>query len=388
MIDDSIIELGILTALAELGGGARRKEVLGAIERRFGALLELDDTRRRPSGRDVVWKNRASFVRNALVDQGLLQPTRCSGWGVWALTARGEARAATLASEVVLCPAFRSIAIDVAGRMRDGHSVGLVPGETTFTDNALLHLAVNFRASIRIQRFTVNQEASNGADWEWWIRERHGYVGFRVQAKRVHPHLGRVALDQPAAKGVRSRFPRQIDAFSENCRRDRIAGLYCMYNDARLATSGLVLAPPGPCPHGPDNADLWGCSLVLVDTAMRLANDRALDASTVLGAGIPWHRLVCRSTRRTLTASVFDAFSQMRAAELALRRRVRERRGERMANHPSEPELGPAPAVEPPEEVLEAFIQGHGFVEHSRSEDLAGLVLIDATRAADLAARQ
>jgi hypothetical protein len=384
MIDDSKIELGILTALAALGGRARRKEVLDVIERSFGSLLGLDDTRWRPSGRDVVWKNRASFVRNALVDQGLLQPTRRSGWGFWALTSRGEARAAALASEVVLCPAFRSISIDVAERMREGQSVGLVPGETTFTDNALLHLAVNYRASIRIQRFTANQEATNGADWEWWIREHHGYVGFRVQAKRVDPHLGRVALDQPAAKRVRSRFPRQIDAFSERCRRDRIAGLYCVYNDARpVPAPGL--APVGPCPHGPDNADLWGCAIVLADTAMRLANERIFDAVTILGAGTPWHRLVCQSPQGTLTASVFDAFNQMRTAEFAIRRSLRERRGERMANHPKELELGPAPATEPPEEVLVSFIQGDGFIEHSRSEDLAGVVLIDATRTGDLA---
>ncbi|SNT62758.1 Mrr N-terminal domain-containing protein [Asanoa hainanensis] len=377
MIADSRIETGILTALAALGGKARRKEVLDLIELRLGLLLHGDDTRRRPSGSDVVWKNRASFVRMALVGQGFLEPMASSGRGFWALTPEGKIRASSLASDVVFCPAFRSISVDVAKRMRDGRSVGLVPGETTFTDNVLLRLAVTFRGSIHIHRFNTKQEADNGADWEWWIRGHDGYVGFRVQAKRVDPRSARVALDQPAADSLRSRFPRQIDAFRERCLRDGIAGIYCVYNDGLSVPSRGQL---GSCPHGLDDPDLWGCAIVLADTATRLANERIFDAATVLGAATPWHRLVCRDPLATLTEGVLEAFGRMWTAELANRRGLNERYGDQVEHFDElELDLGPAPATEPPDEVLLAFDQRDGVIERPWSEELAGIVLIDAT---------
>lgn len=40
---------------------------------------------------------------------------------------------------------------------------------------------------LNVMAFTSHQEATNGADWEWWIGDRtNGWIGLRVQAKRIY----------------------------------------------------------------------------------------------------------------------------------------------------------------------------------------------------------
>ncbi|MET8352666.1 hypothetical protein [Micromonospora sp. NPDC005206] len=368
MIDVDELARWILVALGEFGGTAQRADILRVMERLLGSRLRADDLAPRPSGRDLVWKNNASFARNRLVEQGLLHPTEVSGHGSWSLTPSGARESALLRSLRIppLCPTFRSIATDVIWRTQVGRSVGLVPGETTFTDNALLHLAISHPAHISIQRFASKREAETGADWEWWIRDLHGYVGFRTQAKRADPRTGRIGLDQRAAPSVSSGY--QIEVFVERCLADRIAGLYCIYSDGR-PTWRSDLPEAGPCPHGPVDIGQWGCTVVLADTALRLALEKDLHRETVLAAGMPWYHLVCHHPVTGLTTGIHHLFSRLRAAEMVVRDRV---------DNPFDRQYpSPPPATQPPSEVEAYFLGEHRTIEPW--SDLAGVVMIDAT---------
>ena len=382
MIDPITYESWVLIALgASPQGMAKRRQALDAIENRFGHLLGPDDWGYRRDG-EIVWRSEASFARNRLVYKGLVEQRALFGWGTWALTPRGAAKAAALQPDLILCPSFRLAALEASDSLRRGWTVGLAPGETTLTDNALLDLASDNGASMRIQRFTQSQEGRNGADWEWWIRDRHGCVGFRMQAKRVNPSTGRVALDQLAAKSLRPFFHRQIDAFAQRCKLDGIAGLYCVYGDAQAVAPD---ASAGHCPHGPANSEVWGCAILLTSTAMRLADEKTLDAATVLGAGSPWHRLVCHGPAAVSpTASVLTTFDSMGEAEREALREARQRRDVHVADPPADLAIGPPPATEPPEGVSRYFEQWDGPIEHPSSDVLAGVVLIDALRGRDV----
>ena len=357
----------ILLALRELGGSAKRADVLREMERLFGSRLQAEDHERRVSGQDVVWRNNASFARKDLVEQGLLCKTDDSGWGIWQMTRAGEREADKLRWRAArpLCPTFRSVAVDVVWRTQMGRSVGLVPRETTFTDNALLQLAISHPERISVQQFTQQQEAETGADWEWWFHDWDGFAGFRTQAKRASPTTGRIALDQPAARTVSTGY--QIDVFNDRCRADHIAGLYCIYSDRRPAWQPN-LASAGPCPHGPLELAQWGCTVVLAATARRLARQRCFDAEHVLATGMPWYHLVCDHALVGLTAGVHRIFNELRAAEVT---------AQEQANDLAEPpEVGMSPAIEPPHQV-EAYFRGE-IRDLDPWAGLTGVVLVDA----------
>ncbi|MFV2022888.1 hypothetical protein [Micromonospora sp. LOL_023] len=353
----------ILIALGELGGSARRDRVLGAIERSLGGRLAADDHALRANG-EAAWKNNASFARKELVAAKLLFPTARSGHGTWTLTPTGVRRSRILRSRqsASLCPSFRSIAARVAWSTTVGRSVGLVPLEPTFTDNALLELATQHRSQIKIHRFASHEEAQNGADWEWWIRDQHRYIGFRIQAKRAHPRTGRIALDQPAAGTAP--FDKQVEAFVERCRADNISGLYCIYSDWQPKRLGL--AGPGPCPHGPADVAQWGCTVVLAETALRLATSGQCDAETVLGAGMPWYHLVC-STGESMIAGIQSVFERLIEHDVTLRD---------VSDGVPMDHMFPSPATQPPAQVT-AFFQRDVEILEPWS-DLVGVVLVDA----------
>jgi hypothetical protein len=83
-------ELPILKVLAERGGRAPAGEVIEALEQYLdGQLTKLD--RERIGSGGVRWRNRAQFVRLALIKKGELASD--SQRGVWELTDAGRRRA-------------------------------------------------------------------------------------------------------------------------------------------------------------------------------------------------------------------------------------------------------------------------------------------------------
>jgi restriction system protein len=83
------IERPLLQVLHALGGQASPRDVYGLLEQRFDDLTEADKAEVLTAGMSR-WRNRVQFVRQNLVQQGLLDP---SERGVWRLTAAGKLRA-------------------------------------------------------------------------------------------------------------------------------------------------------------------------------------------------------------------------------------------------------------------------------------------------------
>ncbi|MFI5497282.1 hypothetical protein [Actinoplanes sp. NPDC051859] len=364
----------ILAALYELHGTAETQQVFAAIERRFGHWLDDDDLADVSDGRqEPRWRRKAHTARRRLVEKGLLHSSDVTGHSVWSLTATGATTVPVSHLHPVsdLCSSFRAIATDVQWRMRLGRSLGLLPGETTFTDNALLELTGGQRGRVSIQRFTSPQEAANGADWEWWIRDHRGYAGFRVQAKRACLGAGRIAFNQRAAPTAPA--GEQIDVFAWNCRVDRIAGLYCIYSDA-LPTAYRPTVTAGGCPHGAADFRQWACAVLPVDTALLLRRLNTFDAEAALSYGAPWYQLVCHEPGGSATESVLRRFAELQSRNAAVRRTAY-----RLADiEDRNPELfdgWPLPSREPSEQIEAAFEGEPGTLQSWA--DLTGIVMID-----------
>lgn len=200
-----------------------------------------------------------------------------------------------LSSDVTprLCTGFREAAAATADRYARGRLVGIVPWETTFTDTALLSIASRFPGRVVARRFDAAREASTGADWQWWFRDRTGFAGMRVQAKRRDPSTGSLGLRAKAPAPPAGE--RQARRLVRQARADGLTAFYGFYSD--VPPRGAAPASTGPCPHGPLDPDQWGISLLLASTALRHAEDprRTNRARTeaIAASGHPWWRLVC-----------------------------------------------------------------------------------------------
>ena len=85
-------KLPILLSLHELGGSARRMDVLACVERRMKDRFGAAELAMIPSGQDVRWRRRAEWARYVLAhEDGLIKTDSRSG--IWELTSRGSEEA-------------------------------------------------------------------------------------------------------------------------------------------------------------------------------------------------------------------------------------------------------------------------------------------------------
>lgn len=354
----------LVHALGNLGGKATRPVVLKEIERLYSTCFTSEDLAQLSSrGGELAWRNQMSVARRALVDDGALYPPDRFGRGIWSLTSDGlEDYRRTHAApgpvaDTTLCPTFRALANNVATMYDRGRSVRLVPGETTFTDNLLLHLALTHPRRVRVERFGSHREADTGADWEWWVHHHGSYFGFRMQAKRLSPDSDRFALDQRAAARHPGRL--QIEVFADSCRKENIPGLYCLYSD-RQPGSLPAIGNNRACPHGHLDHSQWGCALLPVTAALtHVRAGHTLRSDIVLSDAWPWYRLVCQSGTANVATAVRRLFAT--AGQAALE--SHDRYG----------------ASTPPDDVRRHFEVGDEVPLEHRPR-LAGVVLIDAGR--------
>ncbi len=73
----------IVQALKELGGYARRSDVLEKMRETLKDRLTPRDIETRGDGRVIVWENNAAWERNAMVEEGILRSD--SKFGYWEL---------------------------------------------------------------------------------------------------------------------------------------------------------------------------------------------------------------------------------------------------------------------------------------------------------------
>lgn len=77
-----------ILALGAHGGSGRVVTILDEVDKRFGSYLTEKDLEVRAKG-ELSWRNSARWRRKRLVENGILEPSSVSGFGVWKLTDAG-----------------------------------------------------------------------------------------------------------------------------------------------------------------------------------------------------------------------------------------------------------------------------------------------------------
>lgn len=209
-----------------------------------------------------------------------------------------------------LCHDFITQSSDTWFRIRNGRLTRIYIHEESITDYNLLTLQMKHPHQISTQKFTKRMESIQGADWEWWLGSNAGWLGLRVQAKKLNSRTLRyTGLDHTTSKG------RQIDLLINHSmsRYPPKIPIYTFYNywDVRK------YVPPWLCCSYPRSYDMLGCGLSDAHPVRAMLNRGTKDLRRIAGIMYPWSCLICchqnspRRRDRLLPSRSFDFLASM-----------------------------------------------------------------------------
>src|ERR1700674_228364 len=86
-----------------------------------------------------------------------------------------------------LCATFCQSAIWTWNCLKYARQTGIQLGEESLTDLNLLNIQICHPSEVRTKKFSRNTEGKvTGADWEWWFGSPSGWLGLRIQAKKLN----------------------------------------------------------------------------------------------------------------------------------------------------------------------------------------------------------
>lgn len=185
-----------------------------------------------------------------------------------------------------LCHSFITQSSDTWFRIRNGRLTRIYISEESITDYNLLTLQMKHHYQMSTQKFNRHMESVQGADWEWWLGSNVGWLGLRVQAKKLHSRtLKYTGLEYTTSKG------RQIDLLINHSASARppMIPIYVFYNYWNVGK----FVPPWLCCSYPRSYDMLGCGLGDAYLVRTLLNQGIKDLRRIAGIMYPWSCLVC-----------------------------------------------------------------------------------------------
>jgi hypothetical protein len=185
-----------------------------------------------------------------------------------------------------LCTTFCNRAILTWQYLRNGVRSGIELGEETLTDINLLDIQLRHPNEVRTAKFNrIKEGRETGADWEWWFGSKSGWLGLRIQAKKLnHTSLEYDSLDKASKK-----HGYQVDMLLADAMKNGLVPLYCLYNFWDTHRSAVQWN----CGTYAQSSELHGCTLANANDIKSLisANDKSL--KSVSAKALPWNCLVC-----------------------------------------------------------------------------------------------
>ncbi|MCL4538378.1 MAG: hypothetical protein M1469_09285 [Bacteroidetes bacterium] len=153
------------------------------------------------------------------------------------------------------------------------------------TDINLVDIQIKNPSRVITRKYGKRKEATNGADWEWWLISGHRGLGLRVQAKKLD-------ASKMAYRELNKRNPngRQLDLLiqSANASSPPRFPVYVFYNfwdthnhPATWNCRSLSMDPT-----------LYGCTIAPA-TVVRPILGKRKTAQKINRLSYPWHCLVC-----------------------------------------------------------------------------------------------
>ncbi|MEU9718684.1 DUF6615 family protein [Streptomyces sp. NPDC047976] len=189
-------------------------------------------------------------------------------------------------------------------RLAESHLAGKALGEESFTDFNLQDIRKVHGDRVVTHQFTRDEEARNGADWEWWFHDGgHGF-GMRVQAKKAHKD-GRYVLRHHI--GASGSSVLQSDRLVKDAAASGCLPFYVFYNHQNW-TAARDEQAPADCDHTVADQRQVGCTIVSALVVQRVLVERVYRSSDhVKQQSIPWNRVLCDSVASDAGASSLEA---------------------------------------------------------------------------------
>ncbi|MFE7075768.1 DUF6615 family protein [Streptomyces sp. NPDC057620] len=189
--------------------------------------------------------------------------------------------------EESLCRTLRDCAERTFERLTSGYLKGIAPGEESFTEFNLQDIKAAHSNQVSIRLFTHQEEALNGADWEWWFFTGNTGFGMRVQAKRAK-HNGSYDLRYR----INGRL--QSDLLIEDAAESECLPVYVFYNHTTWpATRNRADSASTRCSHSSPDQRHLGCTVTSALTVQRTLLQPRTSTAYVRRHSKPWHTVLC-----------------------------------------------------------------------------------------------
>lgn len=175
---------------------------------------------------------------------------------------------------------FRGLSGWVWNRQGQAFDYGLSLQEETLTEMLLLQIAKRgAKHGLKVKMFSRAEESVNGADWEWFFKDRLCSIGFRVQAKRLYrsdASAGRYdGLDKKSSQT--DNLIKQAGANNP---------IYVFYNHNWVQDAGRHFWGND---HEFRGSSMWGCAIAKASFIKSVADNKV---SSLRQGMRPWHQLL------------------------------------------------------------------------------------------------
>lgn len=153
--------------------------------------------------------------------------------------------------------------------------------EESITDWLLYDLSEKI-PHVWYRSFTRHEEAhQTGADWEWWVLYSDCYLRFRVQAKKVSPHVDNYnAIARSNTNGL------QIEMLLQSALDNNAIALYALYSAQELSTKCRRME------HPQVDGVYLASAFELYQSFIAGARQR-INADSLLAASVPFSCIAC-----------------------------------------------------------------------------------------------
>lgn len=182
-----------------------------------------------------------------------------------------------------LCQTFREISHQTWTFIGKARTVSHQPLEETVTDNNIIEIKTRHPSEVITTTFNRKQEATTGADWEWWFTNsgKSAWFGVRVQAKIIKFKSNRFDALY---------YKNQTHDLITDAEKGGMVPLYCFYANWPL-TDPVKTSSCGTFPNAPES---YGCSIVDAYAIKKLKAAPGTNAlSQIMPLAFPWSCLVC-----------------------------------------------------------------------------------------------
>ncbi|WP_445406210.1 DUF6615 family protein [Acinetobacter seifertii] len=176
--------------------------------------------------------------------------------------------------------------------LRDARKLNLQLGEESITDFLIFNLTKSAGKKLKIKSFSRNEEAVNGADWEWWFTGPSGkWIGMRVQAKIIN-----LSNEKYMSFKHKNKNGCQIDLLESNARFKGMIPIYCMFTN----WEPQKYITPQKCGSHKSYVRHYGVSLLSISSARKVTTSKTIHLSKVISNFIPLHCIFCSSSSKSL----------------------------------------------------------------------------------------